>query len=614
MSLIGSNNEQKIWNYLKSKGLNDYGISGLMGNIFAESGLNPMNLQNTYEKSLKYSDEEYCKAVDNGTYTNFVQDKAGWGLCQWTFWSRKENLLKFAQANRKSIGDLEMQLDFLWKELSESYKSVLNVLKTATSVLEASNVVLLNFERPSKRDEEVQNKRAKFGQVYFDKYATVKDQTTNNGGNGKMKYGANNKPIVCMMTNSTCYKGTRTMKVLGVLWHSTGANNPWLKRYVQPSDNASDRAEMIELIGKNTYGNDWNHINRQAGLNCWIGKLADGTVATVQTMPWDYRPWGCGSGSKGSCNNGWIQFEICEDALTDKTYFDKVYKEACEITAYLCDMYGLDPNGTVTINGVKVPVILCHADSYNLGLGSNHGDVLHWFKKHGKTMADVRKDVAALMGSAATETPVAPTTPVQPETPVTTEMYRVRKSWADSKSQIGAYRDLNNAKAACDKAGAGYYVFNSAGKAVYPVVDKLEVGDEVTLVSGAKYTSGATPKPWVYTSTLYVRELRNNDTVAVISTKKTGDITGVVYVKDLKKKGQVSTSPTVPAFQAYKVKVTANVLNIRKGAGTNYGIAGSIKDKGIYTIVAEDTGKGATKWGKLKSGAGWISLDYCEKI
>lgn len=117
--------------------------------------------------------------------------------------------------------------------------------------------------------------------------------------------------------------------------------------------------------------------------------------------------------------------------------------------------------------------------------------------------------------------------------------------------------------------------------------------------------------------TLYVRDLRNNDTVAVISTKKTGDITGVVYVKDLKKKGQVSTAPAAPAapaFQAYKVKVTANVLNIRKGAGTNYGIAGSIKDKGIYTIVAEATGKGATKWGKLKSGAGWISLDYCEKI
>lgn len=440
---------------------------------------------------------------------------------------------------------------------------------------------------------------------------TVKDQAASTGGNRKMKYSANNKPLVCMMTNSTCYKGTRKMNVLGVLWHSTGANNPWLKRYVQPSDNASDRAELIDLIGKNTYGNDWNHINCQAGLNCWIGKLADGTVATVQAMPWDYRPWGCGSGSKGSCNNGWIQFEICEDALTDKTYFDKVYKEACEITAYLCDMYGLDPNGTVTMNGIKVPVILCHADSYNLGLGSNHGDVLHWFKKHGKTMTDVRKDVADLMDSSATTTP---TTPVQPETPATTEMYRVRKTWADSKSQIGAYRDLNNANAACDKAGAGYNVFNSAGKVVYPVVDKLEVGDAVTLAPGVKYTSGATPKPWVYTSTLYVRELRNNDTVAVISTKKTGDITGVVYVKDLKQKGQASTAAPAPTFQAYNVKVNANVLNIRKGAGTNYGIVGSIKDKGIYTIVAESTGKGATKWGKLKSNDGWISLDYVEKV
>lgn len=67
-------------------------------------------------------------------------------------------------------------------------------------------------------------------------------------------------------------------------------------------------------------------------------------------------------------------------------------------------------------------------------------------------------------------------------------------------------------------------------------------------------------------------------------------------------------------FTAYKVKVTADVLNIRKGAGTNYGTNGAIKDKGIYTIVAEADGKGAKKWGKLKSGAGWIALDWCKKV
>lgn len=125
-----------------------------------------------------------------------------------------------------------------------------------------------------------------------------------------MKYNSLNKPIACMQTQSTCYKQTRSMGVEGILWHSTGANNPTLKRYVQPSDNASNKQAMLNLLGKNTSGNDWNHIYREAGVNAWIGKFANGTIGTVQTMPWNYRPWGCGKGRYGSCNNGWIQFEI----------------------------------------------------------------------------------------------------------------------------------------------------------------------------------------------------------------------------------------------------------------------------------------------------------------
>lgn len=212
-----------------------------------------------------------------------------------------------------------------------------------------------------------------------------------------MKYSDSNPPIQCMMTNSTCYKGTRQMKVLGVLWHSTGVNNLNLKRYVQPSNNDPDYANLISLLGKNVSGSDWNHTRIEAGLNCWIGKLADGSVTTVQTMPWTYRPWGCGSGKKGSCNNGWIQFEICEDGLNDAAYFRAVYQEACEITAYLCKKFGIDPNGTVNMNGVAVPTILCHADSHKLGFGSNHGDVLHWLPKFGKSMGTVRNDVTALL-------------------------------------------------------------------------------------------------------------------------------------------------------------------------------------------------------------------------
>lgn len=207
-----------------------------------------------------------------------------------------------------------------------------------------------------------------------------------------------------MQTTSSCYKGTYKMTVRGVLWHSTGANNPQLKRYVQPSDNAKDRAQMLKLLGTNTNGNDWNHIYRGAGLNAWIGKLADGTVTTVQTMPWNYAPWGCGVAYNGgpSCNNGWIQFEICEDGLTNKAYFDKVYQEAVELTAYLCTLYGLDPMGTTKhSSGKSCPVILCHWDSYTLGLGCGHVDVYHWFNRHGKCMGksmdDVRRDVKKCM-------------------------------------------------------------------------------------------------------------------------------------------------------------------------------------------------------------------------
>ena len=226
-----------------------------------------------------------------------------------------------------------------------------------------------------------------------------------------MKYNDKNKPLVCMMTQSTCYKGTRKFTPKGVLWHSTGANNPWLKRYVQPDDNASNRTELLSLLGKNAYGNDWNHIDRQAGLNFWIGKLADGTVAAVQTMPWDYRPWGCGSGSKGSCNDTHIQFEICEDALTDKSYWEACYKEACEMTAYLCKMFGIDPKGTISYNGLKVPTIIDHTGSHSMGLGSNHGDVQHWSRKYGVTMETVRNDVAALLAGddSVVSTPVANT-------------------------------------------------------------------------------------------------------------------------------------------------------------------------------------------------------------
>lgn len=368
-----------------------------MGNLFAESGLIPTNLQNSYESKLGMNDASYTAAVDNGSYTNFTHDSAGYGLAQWTYWSRKQGLFQLCKSRGKSIGDLSTQLDFLYQELTTSYSQLLKILKATSSVEEASNLVVTQFERPADQSFDALKQRALYSQRYFNTYSTQKEEMA------KMKYSNANQPLVCMMTNSTCYKQTRKMDIKGVLWHSTGANNKTIKRYVQPSENDKNCQSLIAKIGKNTSRTDWNHSSQQAGVNAWIGALADGSVAAVQTLPWNYRSWGCGSGPKGSCNTGWIQFEICEDNLSDPNYFAKVYKEACELTAYLCKTYNINPNGFVNVNGVTVPTILCHQDSYQLGLGSNHADVYHWFKKYGKDMATVRKDVAALMQSKVIE-------------------------------------------------------------------------------------------------------------------------------------------------------------------------------------------------------------------
>ena len=166
-SLIGTTTEEKIWNFLKSQGLSDVGVSIIMGHGFAESGLKPDNLQNSYERKLGMADAEYTEMVDNGTYANFAHDKAGYGLFQWTYWSRKAALLAYAKSAGKSIGDLEMQLGFLMQELSQGYKALLAMLKTATSIRKASDAFLLQFERPADQSETAKARRASYGQKYF---------------------------------------------------------------------------------------------------------------------------------------------------------------------------------------------------------------------------------------------------------------------------------------------------------------------------------------------------------------------------------------------------------------------------------------------------------------
>lgn len=163
-------NSQIIWNYFKAKGWTEFGIAGLMGNVQTESGFIPTNLQNTYEKKLGFTDLSYTAAVDSGAYKNFATDKAGYGLCQWTSSGRKQALYNFAKKQKKSIGNLEMQLDYLYSELTTSYKSVLKIMKSAESVKEASDCFMCKFERPANQTEANKAKRAQKGQVWYNTY------------------------------------------------------------------------------------------------------------------------------------------------------------------------------------------------------------------------------------------------------------------------------------------------------------------------------------------------------------------------------------------------------------------------------------------------------------
>lgn len=185
-------------------------------------------------------------------------------------------------------------------------------------------------------------------------------------------------------TQNACYKANKKHIPKGIMWHSTGANNPKLSRYVGPDDGK---------LGKNPYGNHWNQHKpdgRSVCVHAWIGKLANGEVATYQTLPWDMVGWHSGSGSKGSANTqGYIGFEICEDGMNNEKYFDQTYSEAIMLSVFLCRKYKLTEKD-----------IIDHSEGYRLGIASNHGDVKYWLSKFGKSMDTVREDVAIRLKGA----------------------------------------------------------------------------------------------------------------------------------------------------------------------------------------------------------------------
>ena len=178
-----------------------------------------------------------------------------------------------------------------------------------------------------------------------------------------------------LLTRNDCYLRGRTIRPRGVMVHSTGANNPWLRRYLAPDDGRLGTPSPRH----------WNQSGVGACVHAMIGKAADGSVAVYQTLPWNMRGWHCGR----SGNDTHIAFEICEDNLADKGYFQATYQAAVELTAYLCQLYHLDPQAD--------GVVLCHSEGYARGIASNHADVMHWWGRYGVSMDNFRRDVAEKM-------------------------------------------------------------------------------------------------------------------------------------------------------------------------------------------------------------------------
>lgn len=495
--LIGNNNEEKIWNYLISNGLTSAGVAGLMGNLYAESGLSSNNLQNTGNKALNLTDEEYTDAVNKGIYGNFIHDKYGYGLCQWTYYTRKEALLRFMQNRKVSIGDLESQLDFLMTELnSRQFVAILDVLKSTDNVKTASNTVLLQFERPLDMSEAVQNKRYSYAQGYYDKYVKK--------GESEMAY--TNSPLVTYKRLSPNRTSPRNHAIDTITIHC----------YV---------AQVTAKQGCDYFASDAAK-RAQVSSNYVVGK--DGSIGL--SVEEKNRSW-CSSNAKN--DHRAITIEVASDTKTPFAVTDAAYNALIELVADICKRNGIKKlvwsnNKDDRINHRNGCNMTVHQDFANK---SCPGPYL--YARQGAIAAAVNKKLG-IKSSGDNTTPSAPVTPSNSGS----VLYRVRKSWEDANSQIGAFSKLENAKPLVDK-NPEYKVFDDKGNVVYMITPKIK---------------------------------------------------------------------------EYKVKVNTTYLYIRKGPGKNYATNGVIKDAGIYTITEESDGTGASKWGKLKSGAGWISLDFCKKI
>lgn len=544
-------NSKIIWDFLKKEGFSDFGVAGLMGNLDAESALRPNNLQDTYSKKFKLSDAEYTAKVDNGTYTNFVRDEAGYGLAQWTYWSRKENLLNYARSQKKSIGDLEMQLEFLIKELKTSYKnSVYNILINATSVQQASDVVLMNFERPANAASK-KKERADMGQVYYDKYAKGVENTT--------------------MATNTYKKGQKTklsenFNSLEFDCHGSGCCsetiiNPKLVEYVQKIRDHFGKSITVTSGYRCPVHN--KRIGGATGSRHSKGDAADIVVQGV--APREVAKYAESIGIKGiGLYETGADGHFTHVDTRDKKSFWYGQNEAPRTT------FG----GGSSVTPTPTPTPSVKDEVLSIGdTGEDVRELQEWLVKLGYNVGSKGPD-----GDFGSKTYAA-------------VIDFQRKHNLDDDGIVGSLTKNAIKEAIKNMDTIKDFVF--------------EPGVEVALLNGAEFTNGKAVASWMFNKKLYVRKVNGEN--ITISTVKTGPVSGIVDKKWLKEwNGQLEAAP---GFESYVVMITANVLNVRDDAGTDFKINTQVKKSQLFTIIDEKNG-----WGKLKDGTGWISLEYTRKL
>ena len=449
------------------------------------------------------------------------------------------------------------------------------------------------------------------------------------------------KLVESILTKNPCYKAGRKITVKGLMLHSVGCSQPKASAFI----------------------NGWNSPSYDRAC---VHGFIDGEDGTVyQTLPWDHRGWHAGSSINGSANNTHIGVEMCEPACikyvngftfkcsdigTAKAVAKRTYEAAVELFAMLCKKYGLDP--------LADGVIISHREGHARGIASNHGDPEHLWSQLGTgyTMNGFRNDVKASMGGVTTETGIQATTfkdmteaqVVETVGPLFTAdqkatgvlasvslaQFILESGYGKSELAQNANNCFGMKKSLSGNAWSGS---SWDGVSIYTKETSEQHADGSYETITADFRKYPSVEKSIADHSAYLLGAKNGDKLrydglkgltdykkAVQLIKDGGYATSLTYVEKLCSiierwgltKYDVTGESSAPKSECpFLVKVDIEDLNIRKGAGTNTAKTGKYTGKGVFTIVEVRQGNGASAgWGKLKSGAGWISLDYCKRV